>query len=133
MDELIDRYHPGATEPAVVIALALATLWLTVGGFLILRTMARRTPFTLRLFSIHVLCLVLLVGCVRPLESVVVRSYYRLTHNPWASIVSAQRVQESRLPYVIASLVLLLLFIVTFLRTFPTRRPEWQAPNDSSS
>ena len=128
MDELIASYHPGATEPAVVIALVSATLWLIVGGFFILRAIARRTPFTLRMFSIQALGLVLLVAAVRPLEAVVVRAYYRLTHSPWAGIVSAQLVQQSRIPYVIASLVLLLLFIVTFIRTFLGPRSASSGP-----
>ncbi len=123
MDELIAEYHPGATEPAVVIALSLAALWLTVGGYLILRTIARLTPFTLRRFLIHVFCLVVLVAGVRPLESLVVRGYYRLTRNPWASIVSAQLVQQSWLPYVIASSILLALFIVIFVRALLASRP----------
>jgi hypothetical protein len=116
MDDLIESYHPGAAEPAVVIALALATLWLTVGGFLILRPIARRTPFTWRLFSIHVFCLVVLVAGVRPLEALVVRAYYRLTGSPWASVVSPRLVQQSWLPFVVASLILVVLCIVTIAR-----------------
>jgi hypothetical protein len=117
MDELIATYHPAANEPAVVLALSLAALWLTLGGVFILRTMARHT-FTLRLFSIHVLCLVVLVAGVRPLEALAVRAYYRLTSSPWAGVVSARLVQESRLPYVAASLVLLGIAIASMARAF---------------
>jgi hypothetical protein len=116
--DLLASYHPGATEPVVVIALALAALWLTVGGFFIVRTIARRPPFTWRLFALHVTCLAGLVLGVRPLEALAVRAYYQATHSPWATVVSAELVQQSWLPYVIALLVLTVVFVATSLRAF---------------
>jgi hypothetical protein len=121
-------YHPSINEPAVILALALSTLVLVAGGFLIFRPVARGATFSLRLLAAQLAGVAALVLCATLVESVVVRSYYVVSKNPNAGLVCSQWVQRSPLPYVLALPLIAVLLLLTWRRGVRAGRAARSSP-----
>jgi len=109
-------YHPGRGDPGVALALVLAVLLLSVGGYLILRPSVRGSALSWRLLLTQALGLITLIVTTRLLVAATVHTAFQLSHHPQASIVCAHWIQQSPLPYLVAVVSLLLVFSIQHFR-----------------